>query len=282
MKSQSSTHPFLSQLASLEAPLHHKILIYGPPRAGKTSFIGSAAFDPRTCPILVLDFDQGGTSIVGLPQDCIKVVPCSTWDDISQAYDYLANEKHEFKAVAVDSLSKLHIYSLAQVSEKAFDRSKKDRTKAARLTSEDAQRQDYNLSLNQMRKLIHAFLGLPMHVIFTAHSKETLTATTASGDGGGYVRIPNLFGQLAEEVVGIFNTTIYLSIERRDPKKPNSPVDRVLVLQNYPEFRTGVRLPWGVKIPNRLRIRKESGITQLLDAIEGVQKEEEKDASIIE
>lgn len=270
----SKGHPFLSQLTALTQPDYHHILIYGPPRSGKTTFLGSCAFDERTAPILILDFDQGRTSLVGLPKERIVVARCTTWDDLSQAFDYLSTQDHPFKAVAVDSLTKIHIYSLASMSQKAYARSRKDRTKAERLAEEDAQRQDYNLSLNQMRQFVYKFLGLPMHVIMTAHSKETLTATSSQGDGGGYIRLPNMFGQFAEEVVGIFDTVTYLSVERPQ-KGVKSPVQRLLILQNYPEFRTGVRTPWDVKIPNKVRISKEKGATILLDTIEGVIKESE-------
>lgn len=268
-------HKFTKRFQSVETPSFHQILVYGYPRAGKTSFIGSGAFDDRIAPILVLDFDQGATSLVGLPDDKITVVSCSTWDDLSEAYDYLANDDHPFQSVALDSLTQLHTYALTESARISYEAARKNKGRAERLTDVDTQQNDFKRALDQMRRFVYTFKALPMNLIVTAHAKATLHATSTMGDGGGYVRLPNLYGQFAEEAVGLFNTTVYLSSERRNGNDRKSEPQRVLVLQNMPEFMTGVRAPWGAKVPNRIRITQSNGMRKLIDVLDGVYGQDE-------
>src|SRR5664279_4519692 len=74
-----------------------KVVVYGPPGAGKTTF--GATF-PDT---LILSAESGLLSV--RDQD-IDVWEVGTWEDIEEAFRYLHTEKHNYKTVVLDSSAK--------------------------------------------------------------------------------------------------------------------------------------------------------------------------------
>src|SRR6516165_2446592 len=93
-------------------------LIYGPPKHGKTRFLGTGALDGRTAPMALLDFEGGVLDVLdGLPgfgTDCVHI-PIHSWDDFNQAYERVRSNDEGFKSVAIDSLSETHIFALMTI-----------------------------------------------------------------------------------------------------------------------------------------------------------------------
>jgi phage nucleotide-binding protein len=240
------------------------LLLYGPPRVGKTVFAGSAGCDPRTAPVLVLDFESGASSLRGTPGD-VHVLAINTWEDYNEIYEYLLNgEDVPYKTIVVDSISETHIFSLMGVVEKSVQES--DR----RQNDLQIEQSDYGKSLLQMRKFLRSFRDLPYNIVFTAISKTEMVP------GEGWVQKPFLFGQLADEVVGMFDVVAFLmhkdeleSEGKRKRSKKASPSNaRVLILDNEPAIRLGTRRPMGVEIPDVIEVGTTDGFTQLLNALQ--------------
>lgn len=85
----------------LRAP---KIVIYGPPKIGKSTFAASA---PNPIGIITEE---------GLDNIDVAAFPLAlTYDDVTQAIATLANEPHEFQSVFVDSLDWLEPLILAKI-----------------------------------------------------------------------------------------------------------------------------------------------------------------------
>lgn len=261
MTDQTKPHPFQAKLLQAQKLPQRQVLIFGPSGVGKTSFVGSAALDPRTSPTLVLDFDGGSSSLAGLPTDVCTVAPIKTWQDYSDAYDYLLNAKHGFRSVAVDSTTETHIYAVLNIVSEAFIRGQEGRQgERQRIDDLSVEQGDYGKALNQIRRFLREFRKLPMHIFYTALTQ------TDSEPREGYVKKPMMFGRMADEIVGMFDVTGYLSLARVG-KKGEEKVKRIMILQNEPSIRAKVKTPWGTEIPDYFEVDLDSGVTKLFDIL---------------
>src|SRR5436189_5758549 len=88
-----------------------KALFFGPPNAGKTRLVGTAALDERSAPVAILDFEGGVMdTLEGLPGEGTDWVhiPLHTWpDDFNNAYERVAQNDEGFRSAAIDSLSEV-------------------------------------------------------------------------------------------------------------------------------------------------------------------------------
>jgi hypothetical protein len=236
-----------------------KALIFGPPKHGKTRFLGTAVFDKRTCPIAILDFEGGVLEVLdGLPggpdgPDWYHI-PITSWDDFNEAYAKLEREDPDDwaggivpKACAIDSLSETHIFALLNLLEDpGIRREEKDK--------DLIQQPDYGKALVQLRRLVRTFRDLPMHVFYTAHHKEDTDTKE------GLVKTVKLSGQAATEIPGMMSLVGYLALTEDEEGK----TQRILLLQNYAKIRTGVRTGWDVVAPDEI---EDPTVTAVLDAL---------------
>lgn len=268
-------HPFVARLNSGE-PLsdYQKGIIFGPSGAGKTTLIASAALDKRTSPIIVLDFDGGSRSLEGMDKKLLRYTRVESWEHYNEAYDYLSKYKHPFKTVSIDSLTETHLFSLLGIVDYELEHN------ARRKENPDpnaVEQSDYGHAMVQMRRFLREWRKLPMHCLYTALTK------TETKKREGLVQLPAMFGQMAEEVVGLFDFCVYLTLKPEDLTKPGakpSVTNRILTLQNTPGIRAKIRTPFystGPKLPDRLEIAKETGITTLFDALNIPQPDDEED-----
>lgn len=238
-----------------------KALFFAPAGHGKTYLLGTAQQDERTAPMLFLDFEGGEETLSGLD---IDVVSIRSWDDYSEVYEILTSGEHwklpgsslkegeTYRSLGIDSISETHVWALLTILEK----------NAARRRDPDLIEQgDYGIASTQMRRLLREFRDLPMHVFYTAHSREI------DERGVGRVKVPAMAGQLSEEVVGLMSVVGYLALEPRVVAVDGEEVEeagRLLILKNYPGFRTKVRTPWGTPGPDEI---EDPTITKILDAL---------------
>lgn len=222
-----------------------KGLIFGPPGHGKTTFLGTAQYDERTGPILILDFEGGSESLVGLDIDIVRI---TDWQTYNEAFDYLANDKHDYKSVGLDSISETHIFTLLNIL-KLEGPTRKD--------PDLLQQGDYGKALVLMRRLLREFRDLPMHVFFTALAKEELDSRE------GMVKKPAMAGALADEVPGMMSVVGYLALTT----DADGNTQRTLLLKDYARIRTKVRSPWAKheEVPTEL---DAPTVTSLLDALQ--------------
>lgn len=237
-----------------------KGLIYGPPKHGKSTLLGTATLDKRTTPINILDLEGGVLDVLdGLPGGPDGPLwyhtPIQSWDDANEAYERLANNdpkdwsgKVMPKAAAVDSLSEVHIMALMTLLDHpGINRDDKDK--------DLIQQPDYGKALVQMRRFTQMFRDLPMHVFYTAHAKDEADPRL------GLVKMAKLSGQAATEIPGMMSLVGYLALEDDDEGETH----RVLLIQNYAKILTGVRMPWGVQAPDEI---EDPTITSILDALQ--------------
>lgn len=236
-----------------------KGIIYGPPKHGKSTLLGTAVFDKRTCPINILDLEGGTLDVLdGLPggpdgPDWYHT-EVRTWQDVNEAYERLAANDPDLwpygvvpKAAAIDSLSETHLMALMSLLEDpSIRRDDKDK--------DLIQQPDYGKALVQMRRFAQMFRDLPMHIFYTAHSKDEADPRL------GLVKMVKLSGQAATEIPGMMSLVGYLALDTDE----DGETRRMLLLQNYAKILTGVRMPWGVKAPDEIY---DPTITSILDAL---------------
>jgi len=234
-----------------------KALIFAPAGAGKTVLLGTAQEDPRTYPMLLLDFEGGTESLAGLE---IDTVPIRSWEDYNDAYEALANgdtidfddgdggysiDFSAYNSLGIDSISETHKFALLEILRKEGP---------ARRDPDLVEQGDYGRATTQMRRLLREFRDLDMHVFYAAHAKETEMPRE------GRVRVPDLAGQLAEEVSGLMSVAGYLAQFDGD----DGELHRTLLLHSFPKYRVKARTRWGVSAPQEII---DPTIGRILDAL---------------
>ena len=206
-----------------------KTLIFGPYGSGKTTFLGSAGLDPRTSPMLYLNFEGGESSLAGAPG--VISVDIEDWDRYYEVLEYLEKSDHPFKSVGLDSISESHVFALfAILDQEASKRKNPDHLEIG----------DYGTASVQLRRLIRSFRDLKLHVFLSALAKDEVEPKE------GLVTKPLLSGKLADEIPGIVDVVGYLVETTLEGTPPQNV--RALLLRDYPKIRVKVRVPVGMAL----------------------------------
>jgi AAA domain len=233
-----------------------KSLIYGPPKHGKTHFLGTAAFDERTAPMALIDFEGGVLDVLedmpGFGTNLIHI-PVFSWDDFNEAYARIYENDEGFKSFGVDSLSETHIFALMELLE--------DGRPSREANPDLIEQGDYGTGLVQLRRLVRKLRDLPMHGFYTAHHKEDVDRKE------GTITTVNLAGKAAVEIPGLMTVVAYLALSEVENGEGEIEMERLLLLQNYAKIRIGVRAGWGNKAPDEI---EDPTVTKLLDALKYV------------
>lgn len=218
-----------------------KANVFAPAGAGKTVMLGTAQEDERTSPMLLLDFEGGYESLAGLDVD---VAECRDWNDFNEAFELLSSPNTKYKSCGIDSISEIHKWILLDIL---------DKEGAGRKDPDLIEQRDYGKATVLLRRLLREFRDLPMHVFYVSHAKEVEIPRE------GRVRVPDLAGQMAEEVSGLMSVQGYLAQFEEEGEQ-----HRTLLLHSFPRFRIKARTPWGVAIPEEI---VDPTIGDLLDVL---------------
>jgi len=89
-----------------------RMLVWGPPGAGKTYFVSSAQEVPAMQPVLFLNIDRGTMSIRKKQGITIVDIPSTPqadgWVEFKQMVNYLLMTEHPYNTIIIDSLDGLH------------------------------------------------------------------------------------------------------------------------------------------------------------------------------
>lgn len=243
---------------SPEALRWAKVLVFAPPGHGKTVLLGTAQEDDRTYPMCFIDWESGSEVLEGLD---IDIFPVRSWKDVDQIIEWLEEgsiadvKDHtgksreidfaEYRSLGIDSISEWNRWAqLQRLKEKGKSRKDPDLIEM----------QDYNVTGVQMRRTLRRLRDLPMHVFFSSHAKQIDDSRL------GRVVLPDMAGQLAEEVAGLVSTSAYLAIGEDEEGEP----ERLLLLHSYPKYRTKVRTPWKKTAPSEI---VDPDITEILNTL---------------
>lgn len=169
-----------------------KALFYGPPGGGKTTLGGSAALCVKT---LIISAESGLLSLQNLKDASgnipdIDYVQIKNMADMEAAYHFLKNEKHEYKAVVIDSLTEIQRVAKDAIMEEA-----KVQTMEIRSWGQLA---------SKLERLVRSFRDLPMHLIITALEDAETDKLT------GEVKVwPALQGSVQKQLPAYFDLVAY-------------------------------------------------------------------------
>jgi hypothetical protein len=200
-----------------------KVTAYGPPGSGKTTF--GATF-PN---VLFLSAESGLLSIRDRDIDAWTI---NEWEDMEEAFKFLKHTPHEYKSVAVDSVSeiqkKLNDYIVRKFP--AVKRGYQD------LPSES----DWGANISKMRQMLRAFRDLPMNVLFICLSQDT------DLDGEAITR-PALSGKtLPDELVGWCDACLYCPGPQKDDEGNQRYLGQTIPAKGR---RAKIRVPAGATVP---------------------------------
>ena len=188
-----------------------KFLIHAKWGLGKTTLLSTAVFDPRTSPVMVLDFEGGADlRFADLPKDKFTIVHIQTVRDLSKVYNYLKRGDHPYKTVMLDSLTEIQKLGLHEFVNPgvAFPKATFDSLVVDVKTPEI---QHWGKSGSQMGMLVRMFKDLPIHVFYTALTQTQTDELTGKVTYG--VALP---GKQADEIPGIPDIVGYIDV-RKDP-----------------------------------------------------------------
>ena len=233
------------------------VLFHGESGTGKTSILSSACFDPRTAPILVLDY-EGGAPIrfAKCPKGSYTIRRVSSIADLNTYYDYLSKGDHPYKSVAIDSVTEVQKLGLAEF---VYGPGTNARTfKDTVVNLKTAEIQHWGRSANQIGMLMRFFRDLPIHSFFT--TLTVLEKDELTGQIKYKIALP---GKQADEVPGIPDIVGYLTTQKNPADRTQE--ERVILFQPSSKWvakdrtdalGTGIRYNFGDKI-----------ITTMLDKI---------------
>jgi hypothetical protein len=200
-----------------------------------------------------LDWEAGTESLDGLD---IDVFPLRSWKDANEVIEYLEyGEKvkldgktydfREYRSVGVDSISEWNRWAQLDMLRKE-EKQRKD--------PDLIELKDYNRTGVQLRRVLRRLRDLELHVFLSAHAKQVEEPRL------GRVTIPDMSGQLAEEVAGLVSVVGYLGLTEGE----TGETERIMLLQGYPKYRTKARTPWNRKAPSEVM---QPDITEILDVL---------------
>ena len=241
--SADQTNLLLSKIrpiASTETAL--KMLVYGPPGAGKTVLAASAADVPQMAPVLFVDIEGGVRSIRDKQVDLLRA---KSFTEIVQLLEFLRAGKHEYKTVVIDSITEVQKLNMYEIMRKVMvqDPSRDPDMPSLR---------EYGKNTEQIRKLIRGYRDLTnVHTIFTALASEFKDERT------GIVKtVPALSGKLASEIPGFLDIVVYLSVAEQNGKEVRvlltDMTSRILAKHRTPI--SGIHLPKAIKNPTMAKI----------------------------
>jgi hypothetical protein len=197
------------------------VLIYALPGAGKTHFLGTAADDPRTSPVLVLDIEGGLRTLRKFKnKGNIERIVIRSMAELEDRYNKLFYSLSEgtfpYKTIGIDSGTELSDLDMRVIMKDAYQRN------PDKVNIDVPSPREWGIARNHMRKIVRAFRDLPCNVIMTAQLGEK------QEEGQPTQYFPGFAGKLVREVPGFFDVVGYLSVDH-DPT--GGPITRKMQFQ---------------------------------------------------
>lgn len=224
-----------------------KMIIQGIPGTGKTTLAATA---PN---VLVLDVDDGLESVAGWD---ISYVPIGREEghtvtkDMTEVYKFLLTGEHPYETVVIDTISELQAKLVEQLQREIHAASGRD--------LDTMTLQDWGKITSQTRRLVRAFVDLPMHVILVAQT-ELIT-----DDSSRIQYLPLLTPKARISVMAMVGTIGYMGVKHG---KEGEDTKRILLTQPHDRYYAKCRFR---QLPAQL---ENPTIPQMLDIIWGPKEE---------
>ena len=169
-----------------------KAVVYGKSGSGKTYF-GATAPKP-----IFASAENGLLSTKALGKK-IDYVAIKTVQDLKDLYDYLANNKHGYETVVIDSITEINDIIKNEIEARS---------------GKTMQLQDWGVLSKQIKSILRMFRDLDMHVLFIAQEmidKDDVGAVNAI--------TPSLNGKSATEIAYYMDVVGYQFVDKDNTHK---------------------------------------------------------------
>lgn len=187
-----------------------KLLLYGDPGVGKTTFAAQASDHPDLGPVLFLNFEGGLLSVV--ERGDVDEVPIHSMTDLEETYEALRTQARDFakyNTIVIDSGSELYSQALVEATELGIARSTRQ-GKSGDRTLDDTQLDDYGRAGKQVFRIFRAFRDLPINLITTSTAKFTYPRNADKASVEPINVGPSFSGNLATQMLGLFDFVHYM------------------------------------------------------------------------
>lgn len=192
----------------------YSILLFGASKVGKTNFCAQA---PEA---LFLATEPGLNALEAYQ------VPITCWEDLTSACAEIAEGKHGFKTIIIDTIDNAYKMCADYICKKS----------SIEHESDLGYGKGYALVNNEFQRVLNKLAFLPYGLILISHaqSKEIDTRT------GKITRIvPTLPDKARKQVVGLVDMILYCDIEQG--KDDSSPTQRILRTKPHKQYDAGDR-----------------------------------------
>ena len=179
------------------------MMIYGSSGSGKTMLAGSADAVPELRKVLFLDVEGGTYTLRNSDYSNVDVLRITEWKEIEDVYNILYLGQHDYKTIIIDSLTELQKVSMEAILA--------DTSAGVSLSSEIPQLREWNINIEQVRKVVRKFRDLPVNTIFTAlvnQEKNPLKGYTTNK--------PLLSGKVKDEVAAFLDIVAFYNVKEVD------------------------------------------------------------------
>ena len=188
-------------------------MVYGDPGVGKTTFVSYAPS------LLLIETERGETSIYKTPNRP-DLVHADTLDELAEIYLWLHTGNHNYKSVAIDTLTEASKRELARITHES----------SLKIPDKDPDRPtmpDYGKLSSRMSKMVRAFRDLPMHTFFLCHTRSDKDEET------GAVKVtPNLTPAVMSDAVAYCNAVFYLDVDKNGARTVRTQPSRKYIAKH--------------------------------------------------
>lgn len=237
VKSVRSTGLVTTRVADKVATVD--MMIYGPPKLGKTTLALTSQDVPEMGKLLLVAAERGEETIRDTyPETELMYLDTDDearwleryidqWNRFDYIYQELRAGGHGFGTVCIDTMDVLQTINLGAIMEdtQAVIDGRQDR--------DIASEREYGKCRTQMKRYIRMFQNLPMNVIWICHSDTVVNKRTKLIE-----KKPMLVGKLQNEVGGMVNNLMYFSML---PPDGDQPAQRILITASDGEIQAGTR-----------------------------------------
>lgn len=210
-----------------ESEQHHRILVYGRNKVGKTSFCASAGN------VLIID-PEGGAEASAHGHDVWTI---TQWTDIEDVRKFLRTSEAQSKYgwVAFDGLTRIQAMALSFAMKQSEER-ELDRIPGL------VQQRDYGKAGELVKGLLWQLQALPYNVIYTAQERmEEAGSFDDESDGGPVRRVPDLPKGARSAVNSIVDVIGRIYIARTEKDDGKVVRQRRLYIGPHTDLDTGCR-----------------------------------------
>lgn len=235
--------PMLRPRRLVVEDLRIKLLLYGDPGAGKTTFTAQSGDHESLAPILFLNFEGGLLSVV--ERGDIDAVDINTIADLEQVYEALRSGHKDYahyNTVIIDSASELYSQALVEATQTGIERDAR-RGKNTDRSADDTEIGDYGRAGKAVYRIFRGFRDLPLNIIATSTARYTYPRNADKQSTEPTEVGPSFSGQLATQMLGLFDFVWYLYTGVNEDEEAGEIGDtfRYILTQNAGAFKAKTR-----------------------------------------